>query len=99
MREERERGSTDRQNWRLLDCKQDFEKVSAHSVSLPTGVRRFPIVEERTLVQKVVRFGYNSTPRPDATRAFAHMPWQKPPKHENYTVDFRDRPLKTKLVQ
>ena len=41
----------------------------------------------------------HSTPRPDATRAFAHMPWQKPPKHENYTVDLRDRPLKTKLVQ
>ena len=26
----------------MLDCDQDFEKVCAHSVSLPTGVRRFP---------------------------------------------------------
>ena len=43
---ERERGrdSKDRQNWRLLDCAQYFEKVRAHSVSIPIGVRRFPIV-------------------------------------------------------
>ena len=72
---ERERGSTDGHNWRLLDCNQDFEKVRAHSVSLPTGIRRFPIVGKRTLVQKLARLGYNSTPRPDATRALPHMPW------------------------
>ena len=92
---ERERDSTDRQNWCLLDCAQYFEKVCAHSVSIPTGIRRFPIVGERTLTQNWYKLGYGSTPRPDAARALAHNLQNL----ENYTIDFRDRPLKTKLVQ
>ena len=92
---ERERHSKDRQNWRLLDWAQYFEKVRAHSVSIPTGVRRFPIVGERTITQNWYKLGYGSTPRPDATRAFAHNLQNL----ENYTINFRDRPLKTKLVE
>ena len=37
------------------DCAQYFEKVRAHSVSIPTGVRPFPIVGERTLTPKLVQ--------------------------------------------
>ena len=90
---QRERGSTDRQNWRLLDCAQYFEKVGAHSVSIPTGVRRFPIVGERTLAQNWYKLGCGLTLRPDATRAFA----QNLQNLENHTIDFRDRPLKQSL--
>ena len=45
--------------------------------------------------QNWYKLGYGSTPRPDATRAFAHNLQHL----ENYTIDFRDRSLKTKLVQ
>ena len=66
-------GSTDRQNWRLLDGAQHCEDVCADSDSLPAGVRRFPIVVKRTIAHEVVWFGCSSAPRPDATRVFAHI--------------------------
>ena len=68
--------------------------VGAHSACIPTGVRRFPVVVERTFAQTGKAWlKFDSA----SGRYESFCPY--PSKPENNTVDFCDRPLKTKLVQ
>ena len=72
---EREARQIDKTGVCLIAIKTSKRFACTASAFRLATVRRFPIVGERTLVQKLVRFGYNSTPRPDAAKALAHMPW------------------------